>query len=63
MSCIFIKVEALPGTDIREAILEAWKLASALGFTILLTFNVRSVYVDAGDSLEEIYNRWASQKP
>lgn len=61
MSNIFIKVEALPGTDIRKAIAESLSLVNILGFTVLLTFNGKSVYIDASLSLEEIYNRWLTQ--
>lgn len=61
MSSVFIKVEALPGTDIRMAITESLSLVNILGFTVLLTFNGKSIYVDAHDSLEEIYNRWLKQ--
>ncbi len=58
MSEIFIRVEALPGTDVRKAIAESMSLVNVLGFTVLLTFNGRPVYVDADHSLEEFYNRW-----
>ncbi len=62
MSEIFIKVEALPGTDIRKAIAEAQSLVNILGFTVLLTFNGKVVYVDAGQSFAEIYDRWIKER-
>lgn len=61
MSSIYIKVEALLGTDINKAIAEAMSLVNILGFTVLLTFNGRSVYIDASSSLKEIYNRWEAE--
>lgn len=59
---IYIKAEALPGTEIIEAICQAIDVANRLDIMVRLNFNNKLVYVSPGDLPSKVQERWTKVK-
>lgn len=60
-----VKIEFLPGTSIREAILEAIKLANTIHMDVAFDFNGANIHIIAGikdseETVKRIISEWES---
>lgn len=58
MGLIYIRVDALCGATIQQAIAEAIELSQRLGVGLQLYFNQKVMYVSPDSNFEDIYSRW-----
>lgn len=58
MRNLFLKVEALAGSEIRRTCDEAIQLADKLGITVEFNFNEVIVLARPGDDYEELAEAW-----